>query len=95
MRNNELYLDVADGVRYYLVERYKGAAESKKAVLLLHGGGSGYVLWDIRTKDYDVMDYLAENGLVVYAVDMRGFGKSTKTSGLDVRAETCVEDVKR
>lgn len=95
MNDTEFYVDVAEGVKYYMVERYEGTAESKKAILLLHGGASGYVLWDIRIKDYDVMDYLAQKGFVVYAVDMRGFGKSTKTSGLDVRAETCAEDVKR
>lgn len=94
MKDTEFYVDVADGVRYYLVERREDAAESKKAVLLLHGGASGYVTWDVRIKDYSVMDYLAERDFVVYGVDMRGFGKSTKTSGLDVRAETCADDVK-
>jgi pimeloyl-ACP methyl ester carboxylesterase len=95
MKTDQFYVDVAKGVQYYLVARYEGAAESKKAVLLLHGATSGYVIWDIRKKDYSVMDYLARQGFVVYAVDMRGFGRSTRTSGLDVRAETCAEDLKR
>ena len=94
MTDNEFYVDAADGVEYYLVERYEGTVESKKPVLLLHGGASGYVTYDIRIKDYSMMDYLAQKGFVVYAVDMRGFGKSTITSGLDVRAETCAEDMK-
>ena len=95
MKNNELYVDVAEGVRYYLVERYEGTAESKKAVLLLHGAGGGYVTWDIKVKDYNLMDYLAQKGFVVYAPDMRGFGKSTITSGLNVRVETCADDLKK
>ena len=95
MKDTEFYVDVADRVRYYLVERYEGTAVSKKAILLLHGGASGYVTWVIKIKDYDIMDYLAKRGFVVYVVDMRSFGKSTMTSGLDVRAETCAEDVKK
>lgn len=95
MKSNEFYVDVGDGIKYYLVERYEGTAVSTKAVLLLHGGACGYVIWDIKIKDYDMMDYLAKRGFVVYAVDMRGFGKSTMTSGSDVRAETCAEDMKK
>jgi len=95
MKSDEFYVDVAKGVQYYLVGRYEGTAASKKAVLLLHGSTSGYVIWDIRKKDYNVMDYMAREGFVVYGVDMRGFGKSSRTSGVDVRAETCAEDVKK
>jgi len=95
MTNNELYVDVAEGVKYFLVERYDGRAESKKAVLLLHGATSGYVIWDVKKDDYSLMDRLVREGFVVYAVDMRGYGKSSRTSGVDVRAEICAEDVKQ
>ena len=94
MKNNALYVDVAEGVKYYLVERYKDTAQSKKVVLLLHGAGGGYVTWDMKIKDYNLMDYLAQKSFVVYAPDMRGFGESTITSGLDVRTETCADDLK-
>ncbi len=40
------------------------------------------------------MDYLASRGIDVYALDMRGYGKSTHVNGTLVRAESCARDVK-
>jgi len=95
MKNNELYVDIGGGVRYFLVERYDGTTKSKKAVLLVHGVADGHIGLDLRIKDYSVIDYLAERNFVVYAPDLRGFGKSTITSGTDVRIENCAEDLKK
>jgi len=95
VKNNEFYVDVGREVKYYVIERYKGTTKSKKAVLLVHGGTDGHIALDLKIKDYSVIDYLAERDFVVYALDLRGFGKSTITSGIDVRAETCADDLKK
>jgi pimeloyl-ACP methyl ester carboxylesterase len=95
MENHELYVDVAENIKCCVIQRYKDTTESKKALLLLHGVADGHIVWDLQIKDYSVMDYLAERNFVVYAPDLRGFGKSTITSGIDVRAETCADDTKK
>jgi alpha-beta hydrolase superfamily lysophospholipase len=40
------------------------------------------------------MDYLAKKGLDVYAVECRGYGKSTKPNGMEVNATTTASDLK-
>jgi pimeloyl-ACP methyl ester carboxylesterase len=65
-----------------------------KAVILVHGSGVGWIYWDIPIRDYSVMNYLAERGLDVYAIECRGYGKSTKPNGLSVTAEAMAKDLK-
>jgi pimeloyl-ACP methyl ester carboxylesterase len=95
MENHEFYVDVEENIKCYLVERYKETRELKRAVVLLHGISDGHVIWDLQINDYSLMDYLAERDFVVYAPDLRGFGKSSKTNGIDVRANICADDTKK
>jgi pimeloyl-ACP methyl ester carboxylesterase len=65
-----------------------------QAILLVHGSGVGWVYWDIPIRDYSIMDYLAKKGLDVYAVECRGYGKSTKPNGMEVSATSMASDLK-
>ena len=65
-----------------------------KAILLVHGSGVGWVYWDIPFRDYSIMDYLAKRGLDVYAVECRGYGKSTKPNGMEVNLTSIAADLK-
>ena len=98
---NEFYIQTSTAnLTIYTVEkRLKIPIPQKfrKAVLLVHGSGSGYGYWDIPIGDYSMMDFLAKKGLDVYAVDQRGYGKSPlppPLTGFDVNAEKSTDDLK-
>ena len=57
------------------------AGNSKPAgvVLFVHGAGTpGYVGFDVPYKSYSWMAYLAKEGYDVFAVDLTGYGRSTR-----------------
>ncbi len=74
-----------DGLRIYLWEKCKIGSEmtsaaTGKVVLLVHGGTwSGRPDFDLQIRDYSLMDFLAENGYDVWAIDIHGYGHSDKT----------------
>lgn len=84
IRAKEHYV-VRDGLRIYLWEKYKPELEQSypsngKVALLVHGGTwSGRPLFDLQIRDYSLMDFLAENGYDVWAIDIHGYGHSDKT----------------
>jgi pimeloyl-ACP methyl ester carboxylesterase len=84
-------LEVGPGVTVRVVEKW--AAEDGPAVLLVHGLGVGGGYWDLPVAGYSTMDCLVGRGLRAYALDNRGYGRSTSVSGSSVRAETAVGDV--
>ena len=52
-------------------------------VLFLHGSGTpGYVGFDVPYKTYSWMGYLARGGYAVYAVDLTGYGRSTRPQAM-------------
>lgn len=59
------------------VGRHRGPSH---AIVLLHSAGIDYRAWDVPVKDYSLMNFFAENGLDVFAIDRRGFGLSTRPS---------------
>jgi hypothetical protein len=73
-----------DGLRIYLWEKYKeGDQESfshtGKVALLVHGGTwSGRPLFDLRIRDYSLMDFLAENGYDVWPLTSTATGVPTR-----------------
>ncbi|MGF6371625.1 pimeloyl-ACP methyl ester carboxylesterase [Paraburkholderia sp. RAU6.4a] len=58
-----------------------------RTVMLMHGAtyGSGS-LYDTPIGGYSFMDYLARAGFDVYAVDVRGYGESTRPPQMSVAA---------
>jgi len=82
------------GLEIYVVAKRPSRAAPKGVVLLIPWVKSGSTLYNLPVKGYNLMDYLAGKGFAVYAVDHRSYGKSSKTSGLEVRGLTCAEDMK-
>src|SRR5260370_26944698 len=62
-----------DGVNIH-VHRKVGPAPNRVPVLLVHGSWGNALTWDFPGRS--VMDYLAVRGYAVYAVDLRGMGRS-------------------
>jgi pimeloyl-ACP methyl ester carboxylesterase len=65
-----------------------GAAASNAAtngvVLFVHGSGTpSEVAFDVPYKDYSWMAYLAKSGFDVFAMDMTGYGRSTRPAALN------------
>ena len=59
---------------------WKAFREQRQGALLVHGGTwSGRPLFDLQIRDYSLMDFLAENGYDVWAIDLHGYGRSDKT----------------
>src|SRR2546426_2350506 len=84
IRGKENYV-VRDGLRIYLWEKFREGQEASfsrtgKVALLVHGGvRSGRPLFDLQIRDYSLMDFLAQNGYDVWAIDIHGYGHSDKT----------------
>lgn len=84
-------IDVGGEIRIHATE--KGTANTGPVVLLLHGLGVGSLYWDLPVQGYSTMDYLTGRGLRVYAIDHRGYGRSSSVPGDGVRAENVVDDI--
>jgi pimeloyl-ACP methyl ester carboxylesterase len=82
------------GISIYVAEKRPAGYEPSGVVLLLHWVKTSHVVWDYGSGEYNFMNYLAGRGLAVYAVDLRGYGKSSKPNGTTVRGETCAKDLK-
>jgi pimeloyl-ACP methyl ester carboxylesterase len=53
-------------------------------VLFVHGAGTpGAVAFDAAVKDYSWMEYLARAGFDVFAMDMTGYGRSTRPAAMN------------
>ena len=90
----EFYVTTDTGMKLMVVGKIPGSGRLGKAILLVHGSGVGWVCWDIPIRDYSIMDDLAKKGLDVYAVECRGYGKSTKPHGMEVSVTTTATDLK-
>jgi pimeloyl-ACP methyl ester carboxylesterase len=57
----------------------RGATAPDRVVLFIHGAGTpAEVAFDVPYKDYSWMQYLAEAGFDVFAMDVTGIGRSTR-----------------
>lgn len=68
-------------VRIYIWEKYTGSPKNKPVIILAHGSATaGKESFDLQVPgrpDFSVMDALAKQGFDVFALDVRGFGRST------------------
>lgn len=80
---------LAPSLRNQVVQLYLREVKSTKvkstdknslgAVLFIHGGGTpSTAAFDVPYKDYSWMAYLAKEGFAVYALDLTGYGRSTR-----------------
>jgi pimeloyl-ACP methyl ester carboxylesterase len=61
-----------------------GGGGRKGVVLFVHGAGTpAEVAFDSPYKDYSWMAFLARGGFDVYAMDMEGYGRSTRPPAMD------------
>lgn len=77
----------------YVRELPPSAAGSGEVVLFVHGAGTpAEVAFDVPVDGYSWMRYLAERGLNVYAMDLTGYGRSTRPPALNDRCNLPAED---
>ncbi len=69
------------GIKLYVWEKYAGNPGGKPVVILAHGSATaGRESFDLQVPgkpSYSLMDFLASAGFDVFALDTRGFGRST------------------
>ena len=74
-----------NGVRLHVWEKYVDSPAAKKVVVLAHGSATaGRESFDLQVPgkpSYSLMDALARAGFDVFALDTRGFGRSTRPEG--------------
>src|SRR5262245_62099059 len=73
------------GLKLYAWEKYVGSPAGKPIVVLAHGSATaGRESFDLQVPgkpSYSLMDTLAREGFDVFALDTRGFGRSTRPEG--------------
>jgi len=73
------------GIKLYLFEKCQGNSSCKPIVVLVHGSATaGRESFDLQVSgkpSYSLMDFLAGQGFDVFALDIRGFGRSTHPDG--------------
>ncbi len=76
-----------------LFVRQRRGAPSGPAVLLVHGRSAAAVpSFDLQYQDYSWMAYLADAGFDVFAVDLQGYGSSSKPSVMDDPCNTSADN---
>lgn len=72
-------------VRIHVREKYVGSPEGKPTLILAHGSATaGQESFDLAVPgrtDYSLMDRFARAGFDVFALDVHGFGRSTRPEG--------------
>lgn len=82
--------------RLHVWEKFVGSPEGKPVLMLAHGSGSaGRESFDLALPgraDYSLMDRFARAGFDVFALDVQGFGRSSRPDG-HVTTEAAAEDL--
>jgi pimeloyl-ACP methyl ester carboxylesterase len=63
--------------------------EPRGIVLFVHGATVGSVLFDLPAPGLSILDACAADGWAAYAVDLRGYGRSTRSSAMDLPPHLC------
>src|SRR5204862_3141587 len=76
--------------RIYVRERVqagtvlRSTSATDRIVLFVHGAGTpAEVAFDVPYQDYSWMAYLAKQGFDVFAMDMTGYGRSTRPTAMN------------
>jgi pimeloyl-ACP methyl ester carboxylesterase len=78
-----------------------GPLDPGKAVLFVHGATYPGLSFDLPVPGYNWMEYVAERGYAAYALDIRGYGRSSRPPELEeaadnppvMRAEEAIDDI--
>ncbi|MGC9977308.1 MAG: alpha/beta fold hydrolase, partial [Syntrophales bacterium] len=72
-------------IQLYVWEKYVGNPAGKPIIVLCHGSATaGKESFDLQVAgkpSYSLMEVLAQSGFDVFALDVRGFGRSTHPDG--------------
>ena len=79
--SKEFSVETSDGVSIHVREKVRSGGTKKVPILLVHSLWNNSQSWDSPGRS--VMNYLATNGYDVYALDMRGMGKSERPAPPD------------
>jgi pimeloyl-ACP methyl ester carboxylesterase len=78
-------------IKLYVWEKFSGSKSANKVLILAHGSATaGKESFDLQVPgfpDMSLMDVLARQGFDVFALDTRGFGRSTHPEGHITTAE--------
>jgi len=92
IQNFSHYIPVGTGVTLHVKEKVAHrlvGRQDTRTVILLHGGATDHMVYDVPIKDYSLMNFLAQHGYDVYAIDNEGFGLSTRpTNGRMITTES-------
>ena len=82
-----------EGSRVSLFLRERRGAPLGPAVLLVHGRSAAAVpSFDLEYRDYSWMVYLADAGFDVFALDLQGYGRSSKPTVMDDPCNTSADN---
>lgn len=84
IKGEKVNLFVRERVAEGLLHQSAGRAFERKVVLMVHGGFSpATIAFDVPYRDYSWMEQLAREGFDVFAMDMTGYGRSTRPRAMD------------
>jgi pimeloyl-ACP methyl ester carboxylesterase len=82
-----------EGSRVSLFTRERRGARLGPVVLFVHGRSAAAVpSFDLEYRDYSWMAYLADAGFDVFAVDLQGYGSSSKPTVMDEPCNTSADN---
>lgn len=97
------FIESDPGIELFVREAIRPGLDQGLALLLVHGGGGGGTAsFDLPVPGFSVMEDLARAGRSVYAMDVRGWGRSTRPPELAappaanppaVRSDEVVRDI--
>jgi pimeloyl-ACP methyl ester carboxylesterase len=80
--------------RLAALEKWTDNRATRPAILLVHGATfSSRPDFDLRIRDYSLMEFFAQHGFDVWALDIHGYGHSEKPSTDGSDTESATQDV--
>ena len=86
----DFFVTHGEGVRIFVRNVRPAAVKSFKSdriVIMMHGATYPATAFDLKLAGLSWMDYMAARGFDVYALDLPGYGRSTRPSIMDAPAE--------
>ena len=86
----DILIPHSDGVQIFVRNRRPdgvGRFESGRVAVMMHGATYPSTSFDLPLAGKSWMDYMAERGFDVYALDLPGYGRSTRPAAMDLPAD--------